>query len=358
MTAPFLPFLVILCISTNAVTQPTDCTDPPTLRQTQVVVIPGSKVMTDRFDLFDALVQRINNARRNARDYVTDVMLDKRDADNAELDWSISVSCAHMHPKFGEKSPEQILAEMKKEEEDGEVDLNYKAYQERKMKARQSPYPTIALEMRAMPSMDFGNARPESSATQQQQQSAPNDPDDSVTSDDVQKLEALFGKSAAVEGADSKKSALHAALSETLEEVSSQTPMERAQNWVSQNDPALQSTTFLPNNVVASFTETSDPHVDAAYEFVFINLAMVLASESSKEAADASKIRQYLVMPKFLSSAATSMEKFKMEVEAIWQGWPDLEGKDVSLEVFHPEHIDADKRAPVPIFVIQLAKKY
>jgi hypothetical protein len=49
-----------------------------TLRQTQVLVIPANQEMMD-FQVFDALITAINNARRNARDYVTDVSLEKLD---------------------------------------------------------------------------------------------------------------------------------------------------------------------------------------------------------------------------------------------------------------------------------------
>lgn len=50
-----------------------------TLRQTQVLVIPANDKMTLSFKEFDNLINAINQARRNARDYVTDVSLEKLD---------------------------------------------------------------------------------------------------------------------------------------------------------------------------------------------------------------------------------------------------------------------------------------
>ena len=50
-----------------------------TLRQTQVLVIPANDKMTFSFKEFDNLINAINQARRNARDYVTDVSLEKLD---------------------------------------------------------------------------------------------------------------------------------------------------------------------------------------------------------------------------------------------------------------------------------------
>jgi hypothetical protein len=48
------------------------------LRQTQVLVIPANDDIMS-FPVFDGLINAINQARRNARDYVTDVSLDRLD---------------------------------------------------------------------------------------------------------------------------------------------------------------------------------------------------------------------------------------------------------------------------------------
>lgn len=61
-----------------------------TLRQTQVVVIPSTDEFAS-FTVFDQVISAINQARRNARDYVTDVSLDKLDEKvygDGDFDWS------------------------------------------------------------------------------------------------------------------------------------------------------------------------------------------------------------------------------------------------------------------------------
>jgi len=63
--------------------------DPKTFRQTNVVVLPSCPCLED-FHTFDAMVNAINTARRNARDYVTDVSLEKLDDEmhgDGERDW-------------------------------------------------------------------------------------------------------------------------------------------------------------------------------------------------------------------------------------------------------------------------------
>lgn len=49
-----------------------------TLRQTQVLVIPTNDDLKD-FQVFDQLVNAINEARRAARDYVTDYSFERYD---------------------------------------------------------------------------------------------------------------------------------------------------------------------------------------------------------------------------------------------------------------------------------------
>ena len=68
------------------------------------------------------MIEAINQARRNARDYVTDEALEKLDDalllndqeddqdedDRPSRDWSVSVNLAHLHPNYGEKTPEEL----------------------------------------------------------------------------------------------------------------------------------------------------------------------------------------------------------------------------------------------------------
>jgi len=61
-----------------------------TLRETQIVVIPNNNEYNASFQKFNDLIQSINKARRNARDYVTDVSLEKLDeqlSGEAEREW-------------------------------------------------------------------------------------------------------------------------------------------------------------------------------------------------------------------------------------------------------------------------------
>jgi hypothetical protein len=52
--------------------------DRTALRQTQVLVIPASEDFQD-FQVFDQLINAINEARREARDYITDHSLERID---------------------------------------------------------------------------------------------------------------------------------------------------------------------------------------------------------------------------------------------------------------------------------------
>jgi hypothetical protein len=60
----------------------TDASQPATMRQTNVVVIPNCDELST-FQTFDKLVQAINQARRTARDFV----LKKKDDDDDIKDW-------------------------------------------------------------------------------------------------------------------------------------------------------------------------------------------------------------------------------------------------------------------------------
>ena len=330
--------------------QGTEDRPPPTLRQTQVIVVPGHEQLTNSFSSFDKLVNAINQARRNARDYVTATVSsssssddeDDDDDDDDEMPWSVAVNCAHLHPKFGEKTPQQRLQELKEEEEAGEVDLNYKEYLEKKNKARQSPYPTIVIEVRATPPPDFGQSPPPSAAAA----AAANNKDETaaaadgsvVTAEDIQKLEALFGKSAHL-AEENPEDAFYDALGQSINKVD---PLQAAQEWIAANDPNVQLT--------AAFTESDTTHVDEAYQFVFTNVAMMM--EDVLDKTTGSRRKYYLVLPQFLSMAATSLDKFTMEMEHMLHALPDV-GKKVQLTTFHPEHIDPNKRAPCTILSME-----
>lgn len=346
--------------------------EPRTFRQTQVVVIPTNKALESSFPLFDKLVEAINQARRNARDYVTDVSLEKLDdrleaGEEGLCDWSVSVNCAHLHPSFGEKTPEEAMQELKDEEEAGEVDLNYEEYKKKRILARQSPFPTVVIEVRAAPPPDFGASSPQS---QQQRDPAAstasgdkennNSDKEGVTAADVARLEALFGKSAQLakdsEITDNDEDGFYNSIGQSIQEVSAVTTLNMAQQWIAENDPAAAKGS-AETTPVAAFTETDTAHVDSAYEFVFTNIAM-MADQATAKKEEGTKSqpqiqRQYLCMPHFLSSAATSFEKFSKEVAKISAVLPELRD-NVTITTFHPEHIDPAKRSPVPIFALKL----
>ncbi len=113
-----------------------------------------------------------------------------------------------------------------------------------------------------------------------------------------------------------------------------------AQNWVLENDPAFDVNT-------STFTNSDTRHVDAAYEFVFNNFAML---RSQKDALPKRGQKSYIVLPNFLPTSATSFDRFAGQVSNIIRSIPGLTQK-VTVSTFHPEHIEKRTRSPVPIFV-------
>ena len=140
--------------------------------------------MFDSFSVFDDVVNAINRSRRNARDYVGGT--NKFDADS----WITAVNMAHLHPSYGMDD---------EEEEDPNEDPKIASYRKQRLRARQSPYPTCVIEVRATPPVP---QKEESSSSKRQQKSNKvegNESSASVTIEELQKLEALFGKSAEAE---------------------------------------------------------------------------------------------------------------------------------------------------------------
>ncbi|KAL3940279.1 MAG: hypothetical protein SGARI_001033 [Bacillariaceae sp.] len=263
----------------------------------------------------------------------------------------VSVNCAHLHPKFGQKSPEQQLKELQEEDESGEVDLNLQQYKERRLQARQSPYPSVVVEVRSMAPPEFTPPQPDAS---QQPLAAVDSADDvagdgnedvNIDSEFVQQLEALFSKSSVQKDGED----FYDNIGSHIETFSSVTPLMMAQTWIDQNDS-------LFNVAKCAFTVSETTHVDEAFEFFFTNLAMQTSSflpNSSMAGDDAgAQKRQYLVMPHFLSNSATSMEKFTTQVLNIVSTLPRVRNH-VEVTMLHPEHIEEDKRCPVPVFVLQ-----
>ena len=264
---------------------------------------------------------------------------------------------------------EEELAELKSDDQDEEVDLNLQEYKQRRLLARRSPYPSIVVEVRSMPPIEFSP----STEAQEEQPPSPLEPqapdgmieedddedndddtmesDQEVTSEFVQQLEALFATSAHIKDEESnkKKDDFFDAIGNHIEEVSTVTPMMVAQTWIDQNDPLFDAHS-------CAFTASDTKYVDEAYEFVFTNMAMqtaqFLVDDDSTTVDSGAQKRQYLVMGNFMSSSATSLEKFTKEVNNIVNTTSQLKGQ-MEVSWLHPEHVDPTKRSPVPIFILQ-----
>lgn len=333
---------------------------PRTFRQTFVVIMPFCKEIVDSFPVFDNLINAINNSRRNARDYVTEISIERMQEDGGSFidsDWSTSINMAQMHPKFGDLTPEQRLAEEMEKDQRGEVDLNYEKFKERRRQSRRSPYPTVVVEVKANPPVDYREEdRMQASQSNKYPEAGQNDPEE-VTRSDLNKLEALFSQSATFahpeeESADENESgedAFYNAIAKTgIKEVTFINPINLAQNWVAENDPFYDAET-------STFTSSPNKHVDEAYEFTFASIAMHLGLNDSKSysLSQGSKgSRNYLILSNFLSSSATSFEKFTFQVNKIIDTIPNLRSK-LFVSTFHPEHVEQNKRSPQPICVLE-----
>lgn len=345
-----------------------------TLRQTQVLVIPANEDLNQNFAVFDAVIGAINAARRSARDLVTDHSLEKLDeqlyGEGEDRDWVVSVNCAHLHPKYGEKTPEQELTELRAEDEEGEVDVNLEAYKKQRLLARRSPYPSVVIEVRSMAPPEYtpppptGPVSPRSIDDIDVRGSGTDDDDETpgdasadtrIDADFVNQLEALFSKSS-LDSKSSSDGEFYESIGSHIETFSSVTPLMVAQNWIDKNDPLFDVTQ-------CSFTVSDATHVDEAYEFVFTNLGMQTSqflqrasdggeAEAASETAREAQKRQYMVLPHFLSSSATSLEKFTAQSGAMIRTLPSI-GDKVDLECFHPEHVDETKRCPAPVVILQ-----
>jgi len=336
-----------------------------TLRQTQVLVIPSNEELNENFAVFDAAIGAINQARRGARDLVTDHSLEKLDeqmyGDGEDRDWVVSVNCAHLHPKYGEMTPQQELKELQEEEEKGEVDVNLKMYKRQRLLARRSPYPSIVIEVRSMAPPEYtpppptGPVSPRSIDEIETEMSSEGGVDRSKTDAEfVNQLEALFSKSSLDSGI-THEGDFYESIGSHIETFSSVTPLMVAQNWIHMNDPLFDVTK-------CSFTVTEVTHVDEAFEFLFTNLGMQTSQfdnsnnptsdETQQPPAKDAQKRQYMVLPHFLSSSATSLEKFTNQAKKIIRTLPSIRSK-VDLISFHPEDIDEHKRCPVPVIVLQ-----
>lgn len=265
-------------------------------------------MLRNNFTMFHDLITAMNNARRAARDYITEdhwQRMDDADSDDdeeLEEEWSVSVTCAHLHPKFGNdgysenknnnnnnqppKRSQKIVVEVvneKEAQEEEEMDIKYQEFLKRRVIARQSPYPTVVIEVCASPSPDFSSS---SSSTTSQQLSLSTAEKGSrgrnggggVTAADILKLEQLFGKSAHMNHPTNhitkkqEEEAFYSSIGNSntrIQELSAISPITMAQTYLMHIDP-----TIIPSTT--AFKESSTTTVDEAYEFIFTNIAMLM----------------------------------------------------------------------------------
>ena len=276
------------------------------------------------------------------------------------------MNCAHLHPKYGELSPEQELKELQQEEEEGAIDVNLEMYKKQRLLARRSPYPSVVIEVRSMAPPEYTPPPPTGPVS-------PKSIDDidigdggsdntgeaenvRIDADFVNQLESLFSKSSldtrSSSGSDGE---FYESIGSHIETFSSVTPLMVAQNWIDQNDPLFDVTQ-------CSFTVSDTTHVDEAYEFLFTNLGMQTSrfldlrnssnNQNQQSTTEDAQKRQYMVLPRFLGSSATSLEKFTKQADRIIQTLPSIRNK-VELTYFHPEDVNEIKRCPVPVIVLQ-----
>jgi hypothetical protein len=328
------------------------------MRHTLVVVLPSAEEFTESFTTFDRLMNAIQQARRNARDFVTNpaTALDSSDS------WNVAVSCAHLHPAYDtEPSTVETAASGPPEV----INVKELEYQNLRKLARRSPYPTVVVEVRAMPSPPELNALASTAAAaapygQAETTSLDAAADAStnrnaVTMADIQKLHSLFGKTAILQKTASKDS-FWDAVGDAIPEVMAQTPVQLAQQWIANRQAAHAAAAAAIDGASpelageASFTTTETALVDEAFEFVFTNIAML---QDQVQASNVPVIRQqqYMILPRFLPTAATSFEKFGRELENLVSCLPSLRNV-VSFTTYHPEHVDSSRRSPTPILAL------
>ncbi|MGK3746334.1 MAG: hypothetical protein ACI90V_013196 [Bacillariaceae sp.] len=268
---------------------------------------------------------------------------------------------------------------MKEEENDGgeiDIDLNLEEYKKQRIIARRSPYPSVVIEVLAMappaytappptrpvPPTSIDDIDIEGKTDRGKDDGTNDDDDDDDDEDDsssslssatddmkidaefVNQLEALFSKSS-LDDTGNKDGDFYESIGSHIETFSAVTPLMIAQNWIDTNDPLFDVTK-------CAFTVSDATYVDEGYEFVFTNLGMQTSQFIVGDVQAFAQKRQYLVMSHFLSSSATSLEKFTVQAEKIIRTLP-LVGDKVDVTCLHPEHVDKDKRCPVPVIILQ-----
>jgi len=226
-------------------------------------------------------------------------------------------------------------------------------YLEKRKQARQSPYPTIIIEVRATPPMSFDGSDPAfDDSTKSKQANEESITKKSITKNDLLKLETLMGMPAASNYLTSFIEGEGSIGSEDIGDVF-ETPLSLAKSWISQRDRL-----FSPSTSVID--ECGARHVDEAYEQIFSIIAkqkmespqIVSSTQTEKQDGRVLDKRSYIVMPNFVSSSATSFSKFSNELNGMLACVPAL-SSSISCETMHPEEIENDRRSSVPILILQ-----
>lgn len=302
---------------------------PRIFRQTLVCVTPSVTSLSESFNVFDDVVNAINEARRNSRDYVIGV--DNKSSDT----WITSVNMAHLHPLFG----------FDEEDPSNSEDPKVTAYKKKRMEARRSPYPTCVIEVRATPPMPIESTKSKTSRRKRMQKV--DKEEDASSREQLRKLEALFGKSAEKESSSNAEESFYDSIGKTkgIETLTFVTPQDEGRNWVVDNVVGFDSRT-------SAFGFSDVNEVDEAHEYVFSHIAMDYHKFVISGDAGSSRNRSYLIMPHFLKSSATSFDRFSKAITNIVSKIPDL-GHHLKISTFHREHVEKERRSPVPIFVLE-----
>lgn len=308
------------------------------LRRTQVMILPFCEYF-DTFETFEEVIQAILSARQIALDLITDVAVEKLERESSglmkEKDWDVKVSGASLHPDYSYATAEEV----KRMEGDGDMTEKQKQMLEKKNRARRSPYPTLIVEVKAEPALTKKTIRFEGDGMD----------------DIVKKLESIYAMSAALhkKSESTQEDIFYNAIGaiDGIEEFVTVDIAGNVEEWIKKNDKR-----FDPN--LSSFTSSNLRHADSAYEFVFTNIAMhkfdpvFSKSKSRKQIEYKPGARSYFILPKFVTSSATSFEKFADGIRGIVRSVAGLEER-IAVSVMHPEHVEAKNRSPAPVLVMQ-----
>ncbi|GMH55933.1 hypothetical protein TrLO_g15808 [Triparma laevis f. longispina] len=299
-------------------------TSIPPYRSTMMVVCPN---VFEEFEEFNRVVKTVMEVRRNGRSFNTmGVVEGMREMVAKELgeeddEWQTSVNLAHLHPNFRNEdtpppTPESPYEDLSDEERQYQEKI--KLHKLKKTLARQSPYPTVVVEVRSQ-KVNSG-VDDTLKAANAEQKNPSNDSPPSL--DSLKFLEASFSKSAAGS--------------------TPPTPPSITPDIFPQISPKLSAKTYLtlPS---AIYREFNGKGVEEAYSFIFEGLGHYFEGVGGVG-------HIVVVMPKFLRGSATSFQKFGNDVNKLCEAIK----LPIHATVYHPEDVDEDKRCPVGCLVMEV----